>query len=234
MVTRQYQDGGYTYTGKDLGAIATNLSNPTVRPFFAIDLMVDNTPIYLWTGLGDLTIGDVTYTGAGNLLDVTTASETDDIRATNATVSLSGIPGSLISLALQTKYHGRIARIKFGLTGLDEDFLLQENGDYLLQENGAAISISVGDGEMLSTLFVGYMDQMIIEEGPETATISVTLESKLVDLERPRPIRYTTEGQRIRFPNSVPDLAFEYVNDLQDKPLMWGRGVKMGGGGGPF
>lgn len=233
MVTRQYQDGGYTYAGKDLGAIATNLGNATLRPFFAVDLMLD-TPIYFWTGLGDLTIGGVTYTGAGNLLDVNTASETGDIRAANATLALSGIPGSLISVALQTKYHGRIARIKFGLTGLDEDFLLQENGDFLLQENGAAISISVGDGEVLTTLFVGYMDQMTIDEGPEASTISLTLESKLVDLERPRPIRYTTEGQRVRFPDSVPDLAFEYINDLQDKPLMWGRGVKMGGGGGLF
>lgn len=197
MVTRRYEDSGETYTGKDFGSVAANLGDATVEPFFAVDLMIDDTPIYLWTGVGELTVGDVTYTGGGNLLDVTTAAETGDIRATNATISVSGISASLLSVALQTKYHGRIARIKFGI------------------------------GSSLTTLFIGYMDQMTINEGEDTSTISLAIESKLVDLERPRPIRYTTESQRIRFPNARPDLAFEFINDLQDKPVMWGRGVKL-------
>lgn len=234
MVTRRYEVSGDTYTGKDMGSIAANLGKAEIRPFYAVDFELDDTPLHFWTGLGDLTLGSVTYTGAGNLLTISALSETSDVRSAGANISLSGIPGSLLSLALQTKYHGRIARIKFGLTALNQDFLLQESGDYLLQESGAAISVSIGDAQALTTLFVGYMDQMIIDEGGDTSTISVSLESKLVDLERPRPIRYTTESQRVRFPNFPPDKAFEYVADLQDKPLMWGRGVKMGGGGGMF
>lgn len=231
MVTRRYEASQQTYDAKDLGAVADNLGQPVVRPFFALDLLLDD-PLYFWTGLGELTLGGVTYTGAGNLLNVSTISETGDIRAANATVTLSGIPSSMLSLALQTKYHGRLAKIKFGLTSLDQDFLLTEGGDLLLQENGGEISVSFGDATVLSTLFVGYMDQMSIDEGPDTSAIALSLESKLVDLERPRIIRYTSEAQAIRFPNlPYADKAFEFVNDLQTRPLLWGKGVKTESGG---
>jgi len=203
MVTRRYEDSGETYTAKDLGAVAVNLGNASIRPFFAVDLLFD-TPQYYWTGLGDLTVAGVTYGGAGNLLDISALPETSEIKAANATISLSGINGALLSTALQTQYHGRLARVKFGLS----------------------------DPVVLVEIFVGYMDQMTIEEGPDSCTISLSLESRLVDLERPRPVRFTTESQRLRFPNKTPDKAFEFINDLQTKPLMWGRGVRMSAGGG--
>ena len=203
MVTRRYQDSGETYTAKDLGSVAVNLGGASIRPFFAVDLLFD-TPQYYWTGLGDLTVAGVTYGGAGNLLNISALPETSEIKAANATISLSGINGALLSTALQTQYHGRLARVKFGL----------------------------GDPVALVEIFVGYMDQMTIEEGPDSCTISLSLESRLVDLERPRPIRFTTESQRMRFPNKTPDKAFEFINDLQTKPLMWGRGVRMSAGGG--
>lgn len=235
MVTRQYQPitgyarSGDSYTGKDFGSISENLDQATIRPFFAIDLMFADSPLYFWSGLGDLAIGAVTYLGAGNLLNISTMTETTDTQAANATVSLSGISSAMLSVALTTKYHGRIARIKFGMTRMNEAFLLRETSGYILQESGALLSVSSGDSEALTTLFVGYMDQMTIEEGPETSFITMALESKLVDLERPRPIRYTSEGQKLRFPNSSPDKAFDYITSLQDKPVMWGRGVKIGG-----
>ena len=69
MVTRRYEASQQTYDAKDLGAVADNLSQPVVRPFFSIDLLLDD-PLYFWTGLGELTLGGVTYTGAGNLLNV--------------------------------------------------------------------------------------------------------------------------------------------------------------------
>lgn len=203
MVTRRYEDSGETYTAKDLGAVAVNLGNASIRPFFAVDLLFD-MPQYYWTGLGDLTVAGVTYGGAGNLLNISALPETSEIKAANATISLSGINGALLSTALQTQYHGRLARVKFGLS----------------------------DPVVLVEIFVGYMDQMTIEEGPDSCTISLSLESRLVDLERPRPVRFTTESQRLRFPNKTPDKAFEFINDLQTKPLMWGRGVRMSAGGG--
>lgn len=231
MVTRTYAGTAGSYTAKNYGAISANLSAASLRPFFAVELMFDN-PFYFWSGTGSITIDGIEYTGLGTLIAVTELQETTDVRAANAQVTLSAISSSLLSAALNNTYHGRLARIKFGLDRLDYEFLQQETGDLILQETGARISVAAGSPALLATLFVGYMDMITIADGGEEATLQLDIESKLVDLERPRVVRYTTEAQALRFPNAAqPDLAFEYTNDLQERRLMWGKGVRPSGGG---
>jgi hypothetical protein len=67
---------------RDTTGLTEALSEPEVYPFFAVELMFDTRtvdfggvviesgPLYFWTGLGDLTIGDITYTGTGNMLQI--------------------------------------------------------------------------------------------------------------------------------------------------------------------
>tara|TARA_R110000744_G_scaffold245804_1_gene362414 strand:- start:4433 stop:5128 length:696 start_codon:yes stop_codon:yes gene_type:complete len=226
MVQRRYEGTSYTYTGKDMGQISPRLDLPVVQPFLAVELMF-STPLRYWSGLSDLVAGGNTYLGLGTLLEVSQVNETGDIRAASATVKFSGLNGAFLSAALSLKYHGRIAKIQFGMTTPNDSFLLAESGDYLVQESRSLLSISQGSPSVLSTLFVGYMDQMTIDEGPETSTVLMSLESKLVDLERPRVKRYTTESQSILYPN---DKAFDFVNDLQTRPMMWGKNVGPKGG----
>jgi hypothetical protein len=176
--------------------------------------------LYLWTGLGDLTIGGITYIGTGNMLQISEVKETADIAAAGATLTLSGIPTEILALALQEPYQGRLCYIKFGMIGANKDFLLKQDGSFILLEDSSAIDISTGDPNVLTTLFTGYMDQMAIEEGPDTSIISLAVESKLIDLDRPRVQRYTSASQKARYAN---DLAFDFIPDLQDKPLSWGR-----------
>ena len=64
------------------------------------------------------------------------------------------------------------------------------------------------------------MDQMNISEGPDTSTIELSVENKLVDLERPRVRRFTSAYQKSVYPN---DLGLDFVEDLQDKDISWGR-----------
>lgn len=181
------------------------LSADEIQPFLAIDLMFSGEdvsfngevvvvePIYLWTGIGQIEIDGITYTGSGNLLAISDISETSDISAQGVTLSLSGIPSSLLALALSVPYTGRLCKIKFGL---------------------------MASPIVTTTLFIGYMDQMNIVDGADTANITLMVESKLIDLDRPRTQRYTSENQKARF---AGDLAFDFVSDLQDKPLSWGR-----------
>jgi hypothetical protein len=61
---------------------------------------------------------------------------------------------------------------------------------------------------------------MQIEDSGETSTITLTIESKLVELNRARVRRYTHESHQSRHPN---DTFFSFVADLQDKPVVWGR-----------
>ena len=193
---------------RDTDGLTAALSEPEVYPFFAIELMFDTRtiefaggtvqagPLYLWTGLGNLTVGGITYIGTGNMLQISEVKETADIAAAGATLTLSGIPTEILALALQEPYQGRLCYIKFGML-----------------EN-------LGNPTSLTDLFVGYMDQMNISEQADTCTIALAVESKLIDLERPRVQRYTSASQKARY---AGDLAFDFIPDLQDKPLSWGR-----------
>jgi hypothetical protein len=180
-----------------------------------------SAPLYFWTGIGDTTIDGITYTGTGNLMQISSIKETAEIQAAGANLTLSGIPADMLSLALSVPYQGRIGKIKFGLIDADNNLLQLETAFNMLLESGIDIGLeSVDQSNVLVDMFVGYMDQMNIDESAETSIISLSLESKLLDLDRPVIRRYNNESQKALFPN---DKAFEFLNDLQGKDLSWGR-----------
>lgn len=176
--------------------VSNALDDAVISPFFAVDIDFDTAPLYVWTGYGDLTIGSKTYLGAGQLLNISSVSETTEMDAKGATLTMSGIPSSFLSLALQEPYQGRECRIYFGITSSPSDYV---------------------------EVFSGELDQMNIEEQADSATISVTAENVLIKLERPVVRRFTNEDQKSRFPN---DRGLEYVASLQDKEIFWGRTAK--------
>ena len=196
------------------------LSAEAIYPFFAARLFFDSQTLNFWTGLGELSHNSVTYTGTGQLLQISELAETAEISARGAVLTLSGIPSNLLSLALTEAYQGRVCEIHFGAIDANRVYLVGEDGEYILAEDSSRIDISTGDPNDIVLVFSGYMDQMNIEEGPETSTIALAVESKLIDLERPRVFRYTDSNQKARFQN---DKAFEFVEDLQDKRFSWGR-----------
>ena len=61
---------------------------------------------------------------------------------------------------------------------------------------------------------------MIIRENTETSTIELKLENRLVALERAIERRYTDEDQKNLF---AGDLGMEFIPDLQDKDIVWGK-----------
>ena len=176
--------------------VSDALDDAVITPFFAVDIDFDSSPLYVWTGYGDLVIGSKTYLGAGQLLNISSVSETTEMDAKGATLTMSGIPSSFLSLALQEPYQGRECRIYFGVTSSPSDYV---------------------------EVFSGELDQMNIEEQADSATISVTAENVLIKLERPVVRRFTNEDQKSRFPN---DRGLEYVASLQDKEIFWGRTAK--------
>ena len=96
-----------------------------------------------------------------------------------------------------------------------------ENGDFILTEQGGLIDVTDStEPNASSTLFVGYIDQMDITEGPETSSISVVLESKLLELERSRVLRYTSAIQKALY---TGDKGFDFVDELQGQTFNWGR-----------
>lgn len=193
------------------------LSRAVLEPFFTVELDFDSGPLYMWTGYGNLIIGDKTYIGAGQLLNISSVSETTEMEAKGATITVSGIPSSFLSVALQEPYQGRECRIFFAVTVGEE--LQLESGDFILTEAGDII-LTEDSGVQLTEVFSGELDQMNIEESAETAVVSVTAENVLVKLERPVVRRFSDQDQKSRFPN---DKGLEFVAGLQDKEILWGR-----------
>ena len=194
------------------------LDDSVIYPFFAVELQFDGGNVLrLWTGTGTLVFQEVEWVGTGSLLAIDTIEETSEIAAKGATLSLSGVPSEVISLALTEPYQGRQAKIYFGT--FSRGVLLQEDAAYILLQDGSKITLEDRKTE-LTEIFAGYMDQMNIDEGPETSTISLTVENKLIDLEKARTARFTNAYQKYLYPN---DRGLEFVEDLQTKELFWGR-----------
>jgi hypothetical protein len=173
-------------------AILSALTQPEVYPFYAVEMLFDSGAIRLWTGYGDRTIDGQNYIGTGTMLTISGIDEVNDLSAKSATISLNGVTSSIVSLALGEPYQRRLCRVLWGVTDVD-DFV---------------------------EIFGGYMNTMSIEDSGETSNITLTVESKLIELNRPRVRRYTHESQKSRYPT---DTFFSYVADLQDKDIVWGR-----------
>lgn len=223
---------------RDLSSITIDsISEDVVYPFFAVELnfgsgtyipVGETQPqqiptIRMWTGQGTLVLADETeWIGLGQLLSISAIEETSEMAVKGASISLSGIPSNLLSLALQVPYQGRIAKIYFGT--FQQGSILQETSDYILLEGGGRINLeSLSQG--FNELFSGYMDQMNIEEAGDTATIEMMVENKLIDLERARVARFTSGYQKSVYPG---DLGLDFIEDLQDKKISWGRAESNG------
>lgn len=184
---------------RDITTVVENaLDDAVIEPFFAVELLFDDSPLRLWAGIGDATIDGNTYTGAGNLINISTVEETTEMAVRGATITLSGVPSSLLSLALQEPYQGRVCNLYFGVV------------------SGSTYS-------NLTQVFSGYMDEMNIDEGGETSTVELNVENKLIDLERVRVARYTDGYQKSLYPN---DKGLQFVESLQDREIVWGRKVE--------
>tara|TARA_R110000823_G_scaffold259478_1_gene380611 strand:+ start:87 stop:725 length:639 start_codon:yes stop_codon:yes gene_type:complete len=205
------------------GVIA-NLEDDVVYPFFAVELQFDgDETLRLWTGYGTLVYQGVSWFGSGSLLNISAVEETTEMAAKGATITLSSVPSDIISLALTQPYQGRVCDIYFGLFQKNSKLTQEQDGDsYILLEGGAKILLESQETS-LTKVFSGYMDQMNIEEGADVSTLQLSVENKLVDLERPRAARYTSAYQKSKYPT---DKGFDFVEDLQDQKLVWGRKVE--------
>ena len=200
------------------GAVTASLEDEVIYPFYAIELLFDGDQVLrMWTGLGTLVFEGNNWTGAGTLLNIDSVEETTEIAAKGATITLSGVDTSALSLALSEPYQGRVCNIYFGMFVRGK--LLQESSSYILLQDGSKIILDDGKTS-LTNIFSGYMDQMNIEEGPENSTIELLVENKLVDLERSRVARFTSGYQKSVYPG---DKGLDFVESLQDKEIVWGK-----------
>jgi hypothetical protein len=163
-------------------------------------------PVRLWNGVGDLSWGGNTYTGAGDLVGVEPVQESAEVRANGLAFRLNGIPSAMVTRILAEGYRGRSCQL------------------WLALFTDLTAASPIADPLLL---FSGRMDQCNLEDSGDTASITVVAESRLVDLQRARERRRTDEDQKNLFPG---DRGLEFVAGLQDKEISWG-GATSGNSG---
>ena len=180
---------------RDLTAgVVTEITGELVQPILLVHLEFDSGDLSLWTGIGDLVWNGITFTGAGDFGSISEISETEGIKANGLELTLSGIPSSIIAIALTQEYQDRPATLWCAFLDTANNIV----SDPYQQ-------------------FKGKMDVMAWEDNGETANISLSVESVLIDLERPKERRYTDEDQQSEYSG---DRGFEFVAGLQEKEIV--------------
>lgn len=169
-----------------------------VAPAYLVEMIFDSAPLRVWSGRGDLTWSGRTFTGTGDFGGISEIEESGKVAANGIELSLTGIPSGMISLALAEPYRGRRVYVRLAFF---------DTTTWTLIADPVAV-------------FAGRMDTMRIKDSGETATIALSCESKLIDMQRARERRYTYEDQVELF---AGDKGFEYVAGLQEQELFWGR-----------
>jgi len=177
--------------------MTAEITGQHLRPAFFVQMHFASGDSFVWSGYGTVNWNGHDFVGLGTLGQISTIEESSDIKANNLTLTLSGIPSDALAQAMGETRQGNPVTIWFGCLG----------------DNNNVLADPIKS-------FAGRMDVPLIEEGSQTSTISITVESILVDLQRSRLRNYTHEDQQIDFPG---DLGFEYVPGLQDWNGVWGK-----------
>ncbi len=175
--------------------IVTEVTAPQLNPIMLFDFIFDTSPVRFWTGLGDIDFDGNTYAGSGQIVGISDYEEQQNLEARGLTFNASGIPSSILAVALDEPYQGRVCRAYFGA----------------LTDSGTLIADPY-------QMFSGFMDVMEIVESNETCAINISAENKMIILTRSKERRYTPEDQKQLYPG---DLGMDFVPTLQDKEIVW-------------
>lgn len=177
-------------------ALAAALSAKVVKPVFIAKFDFPSASVFYWTGSGDLVWGGNTYTGLGDLSSVNFPAETVSGSTAGASFTLSGIPSSTTSLALDENYKNAACRVWIGALNITTDALIAD--PYLK--------------------YRGVIDSMQMNDDGETAGVTINVEGFAYAV-KPSGLRYTDEDQQRAY---AGDNGLEFVAGLQGKAIVWG------------
>jgi len=185
-------------TGRTItSAAATAIAGAVVPCMLLVEMHFDSGTVYVTNAGRSFTWSGHTWLGVGGLGSVDVIEEGANMQARGIRLSLSGVDSDNLFTALAEHYQGRACKIWLAF----------------VDAAGAVIADPL-------LLFSGRIDQMAIELGP-LSTVTLSAESRLMDLERARIRRYSHEDQQLDYPG---DLGLEYVALMVQRELPWGVG----------
>lgn len=189
--------------------------NPIVFAKLEFDPSTAGT-LYLHNGLGSYTWGGQTWTGTGDLGQISAIEEGEQISPYNIRLTLSGLDASLAAEAVKQDYYQRPVTLYLGALNAS---------DALVADPDA--------------IWTGFMDQMnVVVGGDNGDTIELLAESELAMFGRSRNVLYTNAKQQFDSPigpdsnNPQPDTFFTHLQEMEDITLDWGKRKAGSGSGG--
>lgn len=180
-----------------------NLPQPMIQSFSSndagsvvvlLDLTLKSGSVHVWSGYGSLTWNGNTYQGIGSLGAVGDIKEAVEVRADGTHVSLSGIDPAILQDCLDDIQLGAPAKLWLG---------------------------TLANGQLTAAypMFAGTVDKPSVPISADNLTITLALENRMLNLQRPSMRRYTQADQRYFYPD---DTAFTWVESFNDAAFIWG------------
>lgn len=185
-------------------AVATEFAKLKLQPLLFVEVEFVSGWVRMWSGSGSLDWNGNTWYGVvmpnGQVLGtISQLQEVSDGSAQAAALSLGGIPSTAVQQVLSECRQNNMANIFLGAAD---------------QATGAVLADPY-------CAWSGYTDVPTISDSGDACTVTISVESRMVDLQRSREWRYTHEDQQLFSPG---DLGFEYVGALQSLSVNWGKG----------
>lgn len=178
------------------GGVAAALPQPNVGVVLFVEMLFDSGAVRVCSAGYNFPWNTFTWLGVGQLGVVEEVVESEGGEVTGLAFALSGVPSAHLALALGENYQRRVVNVYVGFLNLPEHSLII---DPVLE-------------------WSGLLDQMVVQDEGQAATIRVTAESELYDFARPSPLYWTDEDQRRLFP---ADTGLRFAKQLNDRVLIW-------------
>lgn len=178
--------------------LALALAADELRPIVFFEGEFASGMVRVWSGLGELSWDGKIWAGLGTLLSFGALEESDAVVATGTMISLSAVPPDMVGIAIDEARQGKPGRVWLGLLDAEHQVIADP-----------------------VKAFVGRLDVPEITDNAESCTVTISYESRLIDLNTARSWRYTDRSQQALFPG---DPGFEHVTTIQDREVTWGRG----------
>ena len=151
-------------------------------------------PLNLCTSNLDLVLGGTTYYGLKGLGKIN-AIQTTPAEIKQIQFELSGVPSTMIALALSEPVQGKAVRMKLAIF---------DPATYAILDT--------------VLIWAGQLDAMSIQDASSGGTVAVTAEHVGIDLNRPSSSYYTDDEQQALF---AGDLFFQYTSQQAEQQIIW-------------
>jgi len=156
------------------------------------------TPLYVWTGRGNISWDGKTWLGVGDLGSISVITEKLGATPGSLKLTINGVPGDKIGTALDDASAGRDVQVFIGT----------------FTESGGVWSIVDAPNRM------EWADTDVHEivEGDTTCSIEVNCETATSRLTMRNVLRCTSEDQHRHFPD---DTFFDFAEQVAEQVLYW-------------